>query len=121
MLDFKKDCDSGMPKDRCMNAAELHPIVGRIFVRLQKTCANNEVIRPVLLFGISPRASRRDRDVKKASGSSLRPIFNQARCWQVCFRQHLHRTFRKQDKCTSAPPIRQAIVDALSNVELSLV
>ncbi len=79
-----------------------------------------EVIRPVLLFGISPKERAEETGMSKSSIYYKANLFDQAGMASL-FPPTPPPDIPKHDKRTLAPPIRQAIVDARAEyAELSL-
>ena len=79
-----------------------------------------EVIRPVLLFGISSKERSEETGMSKSSIYYKANLFDQAGMASL-FPSMPPPDIPKQDKRTLAPPIRQAIVDARAEYsELSL-
>lgn len=75
-----------------------------------------EIIRPVLLFGISPKERSEETGMSKSSIYYKANLFDQAGMASL-FPPMPPPDIPKQDKRTLAPPIRQAIVDAHSEYE----
>jgi putative transposase len=80
----------------------------------------DEVIRPVLLFGISPKERAEETGMSKSSIYSKANLFDWAGMASL-FPPTPPSDIPKQDKCALPPPVRQAIVDAHADYpELSL-
>jgi len=79
-----------------------------------------EVIRPVLLFGVSPKERAEETGISKSSIYYKANLFDQAGMASL-FPPTPPPDVPKQDKRTLPPPVRQAIVDAHAEYpELSL-
>ncbi len=79
-----------------------------------------EVIRPVLLFGVSPKERAEETGMSKSSIYSKANLFDQAGMASL-FPPTPPPDLPKQDKRILSPPVRQAIVDARAEYpELSL-
>jgi len=109
-----------MPKDRYERRELTHSWEDIRPLLKDSTQTTYEVIRPVLLFGISPKERAEETGMSKSSIYYKANLFDQAGMASL-FPPTPPPDIPKQDKRTLAPPIRQAIVDARAEYsELSL-